>query len=259
MDSSITCIFSINTGRSGSHYLQKIFSHVLNCESYHEPEPEGSGEAMREYAQGYSEPMRMIAQQKVDIIRNTQLNGNIYVETNHCFIKGFGWFIPKLLDEYNVGVVILKREESQIASSQLRIGCSPLLEKGRKWTTTPDKKNPLVKPPSLLVSARMIYQAARLAKWICLRIRAKFKGFQDPQWLINYELECLKWYVRETNAQAEAFKKQFPNVRYYEIDIKDLNSYETVQDMLRHFGCREKESLTEVVGKPTNRKRRINK
>ncbi len=30
-------LFSINTGRSGSEYLTRIFEHVEGCRSFHEP------------------------------------------------------------------------------------------------------------------------------------------------------------------------------------------------------------------------------
>ena len=66
-----------------------------------------------------------------------------------------------------------------------------------------------------------------------------------------YELNCLKWYVEETNAKAEAFMRQYPKIKYFETDIESLNSTELVQQMLEYFGCKAKESLADVVGKPT--------
>ncbi|MFA7173873.1 MAG: hypothetical protein WC340_10755 [Kiritimatiellia bacterium] len=75
------------------------------------------------------------------------------------------------------------------------------------------------------------------------------------QWLTNYELACLKWYVRETEAQMEEFKKQFPRIKYYEVEIKDLNSLAKVQKLLDFFGCKGKKSLTEAVGIPRNIKK----
>ena len=97
---------------------------------------------MRQFSQGYLEPMRKITQEKVEIINGFEQEYNFYVETNHCFIKGFGWFIPHYLPEDEIGVIVLNREPSKIVESPLKIGCSPLKRLGRNWIITPDKKNP---------------------------------------------------------------------------------------------------------------------
>jgi hypothetical protein len=60
--------------------------------------------------------------------------------------------------------------------------------------------------------------------------------------------------VEETNAKAEVFMQQYLRIKYYVIDIESLNSIVSVERMLAHFGCKAKESLIDVVGKPTNMK-----
>jgi hypothetical protein len=248
-------IFSINTGRSGSDYLANIFKHVSGCRSFHEPQPIGNGKEMRYYSRGHLTPMKNITEKKIEVIKELKRDCHVYFESNHCFIKGFGWFIPQYIPEDKIGIIILKREKAKIAESLLRIGCSPLTPYGRDWISTPDMKDPLVRTPK----TPAIYQCARLTK--CILRTGRFlvkkvfqKEVQYPQWLINYELECLKWYVEETYAKSEAFKKQHPAIKYYEVNINDLNTLESVQLMLTHFGCRGKESLNHVVGKPTNLK-----
>lgn len=260
MDHSTDYIFSINTGRSGSDYLKTLFEHVAGCQAFHEPRPVGNGKAMRRYARGHTGAMKAVAQQKAEIVRNVKRHSRLYVETNHCFIKGFGWFIPELLGEEKIGVIILKRDEPEIVTSMLRINCSPLVPYGRQWITTPDKSNPLVTPPRLLFSARTTYLIARIVKFLFRGTRFLARHvfrtrIHDPRWLTDYELECVRWYVRETAAQAEAFKRRFPRIKCYEVDIDDLNSLEHVRAMLAHFGCEAKESLSEAVGNPTNLKR----
>ncbi|MFA7173874.1 MAG: hypothetical protein WC340_10760 [Kiritimatiellia bacterium] len=174
-------IFSINTGRSGSAYLKTLFDNVTDCQSLHEPMPVGNGAVMRKYSKGNSEPMRLIARQKAEIAQNVARTGEIYFESNHCFIKGFGWFLPELLGEENIGVIILKRDKTEIAWSYLRIGCSPLIRKGRKWLYTPWQKNSKVAPPTLSFSARASYFAACVVKFICWFARRIFKiPLQDP-------------------------------------------------------------------------------
>ena len=215
---------------------------------------------MRSYSQGYPAPMKRIAERKVKIIKELKGDHKFYFESNHCFIKGFGWFIPNCLPQDSIGVIILKRDKPKIAESLLRIGCSPLNEMGRDWISIPDMKNPLVAPPRLLIGPWLTYQCARFVKSYGIRpvsffIRKIFKKYSCyPGWLRAYELNCLKWYVEETNAKAEAFMRQYPKIKYYETDIENLNSTELVQQMLEHFGCKAKESLADVVGRPTNLK-----
>lgn len=255
MEESTHYIFSINTGRSGSDYLANIFKHVSGCCSFHEPEPKGNGKEMRRYSRGHHTPMKKTAETKARLIKELKRDCQVYFESNHCFIKGFGWFLPQHLPEDRLGVIILKRESSKIAESLLRIGCSPLTSFGRRWIIAPDMKDPLVRPPKTMT----VYQCARFTKNILgasrYLVRKIFRmKFHDPQWLINYELDCLKWYVEETHAQAEAFKQKYPAIKYYEVNIEDLNSLASVQQMLAFFGCKGKESLNQVVGKPTNLK-----
>lgn len=252
-------IFSINTGRAGSNYLANIFDHVSGCRSFHEPDPMCNGEAMQRYGRGHTEPMRELAEQKVRAIRELKGDSRVYVETNHCFIKGFGWFVPQHLPDDRIGVVILKREKSKVAESLLRIGCSPLDARGRVWVSTPEMKAPLVKPPKRGGSPRATYLFARGTKVLLrrtgvLKSDATGRGIY-PRWLLDYEMDCLKWYVEETDARAELFRQTYPRIRYYETSVEELNSIESVRQMLAHFGLSEKESLTSVVGQPTNLKR----
>ncbi len=255
----IQYIFSINTGRSGSDYLAKVFGHAVGCRAFHEPDPVGNGEEMRRFALGDPEPMRRLTRKKVEAIREAKGDHPVYAETNHCFIKGFGWFLPEFIPQERIGIVILNREKAKIAESYLRIGCSPLTQRGRDWITTPDAVPPLAPPPRRLMPPRATYRCARVTKLALLKVKSIArktlrKELPDPRLVVNYELECLQWYVKRTRAQAEIFKRQFPRIRFFEARTEDLNSLELVQDMFAHFGFRAKESLAEVVGKPTNRK-----
>ncbi len=91
MKGSVDYIFSINTGRCGSHYLSVIFSHVPGCRSFHEPEPVGNGRVMRRYLQGHAGPMKRLAERKARLVQDLRSHCRLYFESNHRFIKGFGW------------------------------------------------------------------------------------------------------------------------------------------------------------------------
>lgn len=260
MENRTDYIFSINTGRSGSDYLKDIFNHVSGCRSVHEPNPIGNGRVMRNFSQGYLEPMRKCSQEKVEVIKEQKLGCQVYVETNHCFIKEFGWFVPQYIPEASIGVIILKRDKIRVAQSLLRIGCSPLVPLGRDWISTPDMRDPLVTPPRRIFSPKATYQCVRFVRFFLRGSRALIRkifrqNLPYPKWLINYELDCLKWYVEETYEKAEVFRKRYPGIKYFEVDIEDLNSFERVQEMLSYFGCSCKESLIDIVGNPTNLKR----
>jgi hypothetical protein len=200
--------------------------------------------------------MRAIAAAKSAAIRDALRGAEVYCETNHCFIKGFGWFMPQLLPEAEIGVIHLTRVRERIASSQMRIGCSPLTSLGREWVTTPDKHRPLVPPPAMLGAPRLTYVAARLAHtWLCPSAAGETDSGAWTAWrhtLREYELACLRWYVDETNALAERFRTRFPAVTYVKADVDDLNSQDAVRSLLAAFGCEAAESISDCVGRPTN-------
>jgi hypothetical protein len=142
-----------------------------------------------------------------------------------------------------------------IAKSTLRIGCSPLVPYGKEWIIAPDKQIPLIKPPTTWAQ----YQLACAVKLVYRLVRflgRNLVGWQVdfPAFLREYELRCIHWYVEETYAMAEIFKSLYPGIKYYEVDICDLNSLEEVCQMLAYFGCAAKEGLRDVVGKSINQK-----
>jgi hypothetical protein len=248
-------LFSINTGRSGSDYLTSLFEHAEGCRSFHEPRPICNGTEMRSYLQGKTRPMEILSRKKIEAIISIKDQCSVYFESNHCFIKGFGWFVPIHIPQELIGVIILKRDPSKISESTLRIGCSPLTPYGRRWIIAPDKKMPLIKPPTtwlhyqLACVIKFIYQIFRFLGRLLVARQVRF-----PLWLREYELKCIRWYVEETYAMAESFKNMYPNITYYEVDIQDLNSLDAVHEMFAFFGCTAKKSLQNVVGKPANLK-----
>lgn len=249
-------IFSINTGRSGSNYLCRIFENVKDCKALHEPRPICNGMPMRKYLRGKSEPMKRIMEEKTRSIRTLKSDFRLYFESNHCFIKGFGWFIPQYFPQSKLGVIILRRNAAEISDSLLRIGCTPLTARGRMWICTPDAHDSDIDPPR----GAFFYQFSRLVKLVMrvLNYLARQVGIshlKEPSWLVSYERACIEWYVEEINAKASAFKRRYPQVKYYEVDIKDLNCFRSVKQMLEHFGCEGTRQLKSVVGSASNLKR----
>jgi len=259
MEQKVDYIFCINTGRSGSDYLARLFSHVLGCCAFHEPMPICNGQAMKQYLSGDPKLINTLVQQKIEMIQESMRDCKLYVESNHCFIKGFGWFIPQCLPEDRIGVVILTRDKTKIADSYFKLGDTPLQPTALNWLISPGVNHPFTRPPRrFFLSSKMTHILFRILK-IPFRGGQYYKKIfltkpQTPQWIVNYELECLKWYVDETAARTRAFQKKFPKIKYYEVDIENLNDIEEVTKMLNYFGCSPKSSLMSVVGKPTNQR-----
>ena len=279
MSTEIEYIFSINTGRSGSHYLMHLFNHAKACQAFHEPEPRGNGSVMRAYAQGNTALMKQCVEEKLQRIHEIKRDCHIYAETSHCFIKGFGWFLPQHLPQEKIGVVILRRIPAKIVESYTRVHCSPLNPLGRRWISLPNMKEPLVPPPNIFFSAKASYSYARCVRFRELTIQgikfllkrilnkksplltydekkhlAWYTETQYPNWLKKYEQDCLNWYIEETEKKTELFRQQYPAIKYYEVTLEGLNSLDTVQQMFACFGLRGKDSLASVLGKPTNLK-----
>lgn len=214
---------------------------------------------MRKFLNGHTSLIRKVALEKARMAQEIVQDKQVYVETNHCFIKGFGWFITESVPEERIGVIILKRDPSKIAKSTLRIGCSPLEPDGWRWVITPDIRSPLVPPPSPFLSRHVSFYLACTIKFIvrCARylVRVGFgKEFPFPRRLTNYEITCLEWYVEETAAREKLYREKFPSMRYFEVDIEELNSREKVTEMMEFFGCQEKESISDIIGVRTNLK-----
>jgi len=258
----VSFIFCISTGRSGTDYLKTLFDHSENCHSFHEKDPICNGRAMYNYLRGRQNAMRKLTEQKTNKIQEITHDGSTYVETNHCFLKGFGWIIPQYIPEDKIGVVILTRDKTKTANSLLRTSSTPLTAVGKKWMVTPAAKGSFLKPPTrYLLPPKLTYLL-----FLCLKqlFRGKklytalgLKKPSTPQLIIDYEYECCKWYVEETAAQTKAYRNRFKNISFYKVDLEELNHQSKIEEMFGHFGLVAKPSLIDIIGKPTNLKDQV--
>ena len=215
---------------------------------------------MNAFAQGRPKLIRNIALEKANFARSHTADGGTYFESNHCFIKGFGWYITEHFSENEIGAVILTRNKVEIVKSYYRIGCSPLTSYGRKWILTPMLRNPIVQPPrSGQLSPRATYRYWNLVRHLILPFQFLYRQLLGaplgkPKCLVHYELEALRWYVEETRAQTEIFIRKHPNIRCYRIDISELNDEDKILQMLDYFGLEPTPTLRNIAGKRTNLK-----
>lgn len=256
---AIEYLFCINTGRSGSLYLSELFKHFEDTASFHEPEPNMHSRMMRRYLDGKKELLQNSMPGKVEDIKRRKGENALYVETTQCFIRGFGWEITNYLDEKKVGVIILTRDKEKIVDSYQGANISPIAPNGWNWFI-----NPRIRPQFLFVEIprelrsgftfylNRIYNTFIWCFWR-LKIISKMTPFQSPK-LKVYERKLLEWYVDEHVERTKAFKAQFPNIPFFEVDINELNTQEGVQKMLNFFSIKQnqKESLKSAIGKKKN-------
>lgn len=189
-----------------------------------------NGTPMQKFNAGDAHDLRQLMPLKIREIqkkrkstRNTAKK--IYCETNHSFIKGWGYLLPdQYIPQTEIGVIVLRRDLEKTAYSLLRIrnvpGCS---EWSRTWLLMPNAERDLSVPAN---------EAGNEA---------------GP-----YDL-C-KWYVKETYLRAQAYKEQFPNIRYIDCELEQLNSYDFVLEMFAAFGLEPAPTLKAAVGNVMNRK-----
>ncbi len=219
---SVKYIFCINSGRCGSDYLTELLSKAKNTVSIHEGVPIMNGYPMQKFNDGDDSELRKLLPLKMRQIQNKSKNGRkIYCETNHSFIKGWGYLIP---DEYipqeEIGVIILRRDVDKTAYSLLRVHEPPgISEWSRTWYLVPNAQRNLSKPAE----------------------NANF-----------YEL-C-QWYVEETYLRAEEYKQMFPRIKYVECDLEQLNEYNFVVEIFKYFDLVPTQELKNAVGKIINKR-----
>lgn len=256
----IEYVFCMGTGRNGSEYLRSVLSHAANAVAEHEPVPRCNRVAMRDYLDGRPERMKALMPLKVEKIMQAKGVHDVYIETNHCFIKGFGWLLPEYLGPERMAVLVLTRAPEKVRESFLRIGATCLSESGRNWQILPIRRNPCIPPPSGVLGVKGTYW---LMRFCALPFRHK-KFFKQlgiprpaslPDFLLSYERACLDWYIEETSALAARYKAAFPEITYVSVTIEELNDPVFVRSLFEKLGLEVKESLFNQVGVPTNLKR----
>ncbi|MEM9509622.1 MAG: hypothetical protein AAGA16_18395 [Cyanobacteria bacterium P01_E01_bin.35] len=217
---SIKYIFCINSGRSGSDYLTELLSKAENTVSIHEGVPIMNGSPMRKYNNGDEGELQKLMPLKIREINKKSKNGSkIYCETNHSFIKGWGYLLPDAyISQSEIGVIILKRDIDKTAYSLIRVRDVPgISEWTRTWLLSPNSRRNLSQP-----------------------------DHDASPW------DLCQWYVKETYLRGEEYKKMFPRIKYVECDLEQLNNYEFIKDMFATFGLIPTSLLQNAIGKVVN-------
>ncbi len=242
-------IFTISTGRTGTKYLAKILNLASDIVALHEPAPVMKGKAMFQFLKGDQKLMIEKMPQKIKAIKRNS-GERVYFESNHCFIKGFGWLLPEHIAQEEIGVIIMKRPYEKIASSYQKKRTSPLKKSGRDWLITPEMKDKINKFTPL---EKMVYYAFKYYYLIYRNLRKIF-NFRKSKLVEKYDYKLLKWYAKETYDQGEKFQRTFPDIKYFEMRMKDLNSLDKINEMLSYFGIETDfdEKVESMIGVPAN-------
>ena len=213
-------IFSINAGRSGSDYLAELLSLAANTVSIHEGFPLMNGAPMRQFNNGDPSALSALMPSKLkEIQKGRKHQKTIYCETNHSFIKGWGYLIPdEHIPQEDIGIVILRREPEKIAYSLLRCHDVPgRSEWTRTWYLEPEARHNLSRPSA----EANVYELCR-------------------------------WYVDEISLRAEDYKTKFPRIHYFDCDLEQLNNGDFVLEMFEAFGLVPTPGLKSACGKVLN-------
>lgn len=195
---------------------------------------------------------------KYEDIQARKAEKEVYIETNHCFIKGFGWLLPRYIDPAQVGVIILKREPEAVARSLYKINVTPFSQAGRDWIITPNVAEPTTPfPPEISALKNTLYPI--LSRTLMhRRIVQLFSSarLDKASFLKRYDLLWNLWYVKETYALGQLFLMRYPQVQVYEVSLEDLNYKQNVRKMLDHFGIQAPigEKAERLIGTKTNLK-----
>lgn len=217
---TIKYIFCINTGRCGSDYLTELLSKAENAVSLHEGVPLMNGSPMQKFNAGDDSELRKLMPLKMREIRKKSKNERkIYCETNHSFIKGWGYLIPDVyVPQEEIGVIILRRDVDKTAYSLLRVHDVPgASEWARTWLLSPNSP----------------------------------RNLSQPGDNANPYALC-KWYVEETYLRAEEYKRMFPKIRYIECELEQLNNYDFVVGMFSFLDLVPTPALQDAVGRVLN-------
>ena len=249
---NVKYIFCISTGRCGTDYLSKLLATLKDCNSYHEQKPRLHKREMREYLKGNKLPVQNLMSQKIEQINSSK--DVLYSDTSHVFIKSFGWEIPKQIPQDEIGIIILKRDIDKVVESTHRTQSGPFNDLGRDWVIYPHK-NTILRPPISM----MKYNLLRFILKIIWKIENPgYKRY--PIYFEKKSKELIRWYYNETYALGEKFQKDFPKIKYIEVQLEELNTFEGFERIVNSFGLEahyKKDMIGNIIGKPVNLKKLI--
>ncbi len=207
-------------------------------------------EPMRRWLKEDRVMMRELIAGKLSSIQQLKGEKPVYLETNHCFIKGFGWELMEHLPAEKVLVLVLKRNRQEVVDSLYRIKCTPLNRFGSEWLIQPARKGIAGVSAPGFVFFRCMY----FFDYWYTRVNNRL-GKRLPDFLKTYKMNLLKRYYHFTYRLGERFFEKFGRVNRMDISLGDLNNPEWVEAFCKQLGIAFTPAMQEKLGKRVNEKR----
>jgi hypothetical protein len=234
-------IFCLTSGRTGTKYLSYLFkNNIEDCVGKHEPSPTMFGKPIYWYQNGQIDKIRKLFNKKLEKING--FNVNLYVETNHSFLKSFSDLAMEKFPDMKIIHAI--RNPLKVAKSnfnryeQLRRIKFPLNYKGDdgnkyiKWTLTGNEE---------------IYK-------ICNFDNKTIYQIDDPKKIYQYFI--LEWV--ETENRAINFLKRYKkHDDCFTLNVpRDLNNEDKIKKMFDFFGLKMKYEKVSFEGRKNKGKKK---
>lgn len=219
-------IFSINSGRSGSKYLAQLLGTARRVQSFHEAEPQMSGEYISMInirpLEATREQRRTKCSAIAKVLRKMRAD-ETYAETNHTFIKTF--FDVALEDFHNVQVIVLRRDLVRVLKSFVELGYfSPLNPRAENWMSSPNA------------------------------VTAAIPALATDNQLDQFD-RCIG-YLIDIEARTERFRRDYPHIPAHEVELEQLNDLKFVKSLFQKLGIAPTWSTRRLCGRVVNEKDR---
>lgn len=195
-------IFTVTTGRSGTHWLAYLMGLHRGCEGVHEPPP-SFADCMRAAQSDPRVADEFLRSRKLPAIR--ECAEPVYFEASHLFCKGFLEPWLEIKEAPVPDIVILNRAPREVALSMLRIGDIPVRRaKAAKWYLRPD--DPM-----------------------------NFTCLEDWNALEDYQL-CY-WYTQEIEARKPVYARRVRSrgARVVTVSLSDLRTFRGVRRLRKQL------------------------
>lgn len=219
-------VFSINSGRCGSHYLAALLDTAEGMRAFHEAEPTMSGPFLQMLCGRPLEASFARRSIKAHVIR--RLLGQLparcgYAETNHMFIKTFWDVVMEHFRGCDIRVIVLRRYLPAVLRSFIRMGYfSDRNAVWPAWMPLPGTCDSAFRPPASAAA---------------------------PD---QYDLAI--GYLLDIEARVERFRSRYPGCRLLETSMEDLQVTENVTNLFTGLGLQPSARTAAIAGRITNRR-----
>jgi len=191
-------IFTVTSGRSGTHFLTRLLHYLPNIDVYHEEPTHAYHTVLRATQTDPDVAYRFITEKKLPFIE--QCKQPIFAETSHLICKGF---LETFLDlELIPDVILLRRDRRKIATSLFRLNTIPgRNEKALQFYLMPEDPNVVT----------------------------------DCNWQQWSDYQLCYWYVMEIERRQEVYGKRIKSLggRVHACNLEDLTVAQKYRDLIR--------------------------